>query len=451
MFRKKFGDDERVGRACGLERGLDVVPEGEGAIAVDRRTVTKSAVPAAAALLAGGGVAQARPAQAEAAQAEAAQAEAADDVTVRLPAPTGPHRIGVTTLHLVDRSRRDPWEPEIPVREVMVSVFYPARTVRGCPVAPHMSEGAAELFTTLGPMGHPELPRAGVNWAATMTHSHADAPAQAVRRPVLLYSPGGGDPRAMGTGIAEELASHGYVVVSIDHPGDASAVEFPHVMTGRDKVRPTVFRGDPRLDPKLSRTMIATRIADTRFVLDQLEVLAAAGPNPDVEGHALPEHLGRALDLRRVGVYGHSAGGTTAAETMYDDRRVGAAVNLEGYLDYPPNKPGEEGMLLPIARYGVDRPLLLLGTDGFPHRKVLERSWSAALAHSHGCTRRRQLDGAAHGVFTDYAAIAPQLQAAALMTADNRITLVGPVAPEESVPMVRSHVRSFFARHLPPL
>ncbi|MEV6776731.1 alpha/beta hydrolase family protein [Streptomyces syringium] len=393
----------------------------------------KSVVPAVGLLLAGsGGV---------------ARAHTADGVTVRLPAPTGPYRIGTTTLHLVDHSRRDPWDAAIPVREVMVSLFYPARTVRGYPVARQMAKGAAELFAVIDPAMHQGLPKAGVNWAATTTHAHTGAPAQPVRRPVLLYSPGGGDPRTLGTGTAEELASRGYVVVTIDHPGDASEVDFPTRTHYRKKVRPTVFRGDPRKNPGLFRTAIDTRIADTRFVLDTLEAMAA-GHRQGAERRALPENLADALDPRRVGMYGHSAGGTTAAEAMYEDHRIKAAVNLEGYLNHP-GKPGRTGELFPVARHGVDRPLLLLGTDGFRDEDI-DRSWSAVLAHPGGHTRRRQLDNATHWVFTDYAAMAPQLQAAGLMSADSRIKLVGAIDPARSVPAVRDHVLSFFARHLPP-
>ncbi|WP_079154495.1 hypothetical protein [Streptomyces subrutilus] len=39
------------------------------------------------------------------------------------------------------------------------------------------------------------------------------------------------------------------------------------------------------------------------------------------------------LRLDRVGVYGHSAGGTAAAQALHEDRRIAAAVNPEGYLD----------------------------------------------------------------------------------------------------------------------
>ncbi|MFF7249677.1 alpha/beta hydrolase [Embleya sp. NPDC008237] len=409
---------------------------------IDRRRLIASAVPAAALVLAGG-VARARPAS-----ARPAASRPATGVVLRLPPPTGPYAIGACTLYLVDRSRPDPWEP-IPVREVMVTVFYPARTVRGCPVAPQLSAEAGQAFGSAARPTHAQLPATGVDWAATSTHAYTNAPARTECRPVLLYSPGGADPRGMGTGVAEELASRGYVVVCIDHPGDGAVVEFPVDMAGREgRVRWTVLRFDARTDPGLFRTMIDTRIADTRFVLDRLTVLAR-GENPDPTGAPLPDGLHRALDLRRVGVYGHSAGGTTAAETMYEDRRIAAAINLEGYLDHPSPAPGRDGELYPIARDGTDRPLLLLDTDGFPDRRNLERSWSALLAHSRRHVPRHRIESAAHHVFTDHAVFAPRLQAAGLMSAADRISLIGAIDPAVSVPTVRRYVQGFFARHLP--
>ncbi|ARF59529.1 alpha/beta hydrolase [Streptomyces gilvosporeus] len=377
-------------------------------------------------------------------------AQAPTGLVLRLPPPTGPYRdrIGVTALYLVDRSRRDPWEAGIAVREVMVSVFYPARDVGGGhPVAPQMSRGAVEVFRAVDVAVH-RLPRKGVDWGATRTHAHTGAPAEPVRRPVLLYTPGGGDARTLGTGTAEELASRGYVVVTVDHPGDAGEVEFPVPRAGRGPVRPTVFRGDPRARPWQFRTMIETRIADLRFVLDQLAALAA-GRNPDAAGRAVPAGLGRALDLRRVGVFGHSAGGTAAAQAMDEDRRIRAAVNLEGFLDRPSDTPGREPDPYPVARHGVDRPLLLLGSERFPARRELERSWATLLAQGGGHIRRDRIDGGAHWVFNDYGALAPQLQGAGLMPAEARNALVGTVEPAVSVPQVRHLVHRFFARHLP--
>ncbi|MFD2079751.1 alpha/beta hydrolase family protein [Actinopolymorpha cephalotaxi] len=411
-----------------------VNPDHRGPARPSRRAVTVSAVLGAVLAASGTDVATAGPASA--------------GVRLRLPAPTGPHPVGHTTWYLVDRSRRDPWDGTVPVRELMATVFYPARSVRRHPPAPQLSPATAAVFGALGPYQHPGLPPAGVDWAATMTHAHRDAPAVPVRRPVLLYSPGGGDPRGFGAGLAQDLASHGFVVVTVDHPGDALVVEFPGTTDFRgDVIRTTAFREDPRSNPATFATMIATRIADLRFVLDQVEVLAAGG-NPDAGGRALPPGLARAVDQRRIGVYGHSAGGTTAAQTAYDDRRAGAAIDLEGYLDHPGEQPGEPGPLFPVAEYGVNRPLLLWGTDGFPDRAGMERAWRVVLAHPGGWTTRRELHDAAHWAFTDFAAFAPQLQQAGLMTAAARTDLVGAIEPARSVPAVRTGVREFFVRHL---
>ncbi|AEW99148.1 alpha/beta hydrolase [Streptantibioticus cattleyicolor] len=363
-----------------------------------------------------------------------------------LPVPTGPHPVGVTALHLVDHSRPDPWEA-IPVREVMVTVHYPARAVDGRPLARVFSPGAARVFGEIDAYVH-HLPASGVDWAAVTGHAHLGAPALGHRRPVLLHSPGGLDPRTIGTSFAEELASHGYVVVTVDHPGDAGEVEFPYPTAYRGTVRTTVFRGDPRADPALFRTAIDTRLADLRFVLGRLRALAA-GADPDAERRPLPEGLGHTIDPARIGVYGHSAGGTVAAETLHHNRDVRAAVNLEGYLDQPGSAPGRPGPLYPVAEHGVDRPLLLVATEGFGHRAELERSWSALLARSPRHVTRRRLDHTAHWIFTDYAAYAPWLRAAGVMAPADRAALVGTADPAVSVPLVRGVLRAFFARHLP--
>ncbi|MFE2235244.1 alpha/beta fold hydrolase [Streptomyces sp. JL2001] len=332
---------------------------------------------------------------------------------LRLPAPSGPHTVGARTLYLVDSSRNDPWEPRIGVRELMVTVLEPAVAGRRFPRAPQLTAAAAAEFTTYGPLIHPPLPPTGVDWAATLTHARAGAPRLPGRGPTLLYSPGGGDARTTGSALAVDLASHGWTVLTVDHPGDASEVEFPCDRPGRDRVRPTTLFGPP--DAATFRTMLDTRVADLRFVLDE-------------------------LGLERVGMYGHSAGGTAVAQALHEDRRIAAAANLEGYLDLMDGEP------LPVARFGTDRPLLLAGTDGFRDAR-LDRSWDTLLRHG-GPVTRRQLDDAQHWVFTDYAALVPQLHHAGLMSTAGRTAMVGRAAPRVTVPAVRALLRSFFAAHL---
>lgn len=403
---------------------------------MSRRTVTKSLLVGSAALFPGAG----GRAHAHAGPGATPAVPAPGDVVPVLPAPTGRHRVGCRSVHLVDDSRRDPWDPAIPVRELMLTVFYPARDVTGLAPAPQMPPQAATWFGRIVPLTPLRLPAAGVDWGAVRSHAFEDAPPLPGRWPVLVHSPGGGDPRGLGTSLAEDLASHGAVVFSVDHPGDGAAVEFPDVRPYRpDVVRTTVLRGDPRDRPDVARTLIDARIADLHCVLDRL------GRAADLP---LPRGLAETLDLRRLGVYGHSAGGSAVTEVMYEDRRVRAGVNLEGYLDHPPATPGAAAEPFPVAADGVDRPLLLLGSEGFHRREELDRSWSAVTALSDRWVRRACVADADHWIFTDYAAVLPRLQAAGLMTAAERNALIGTVDPAVSVPGVRHTIRRFFARHL---
>ncbi|MGZ0152154.1 alpha/beta hydrolase [Kribbella sp. WER1] len=325
-------------------------------------------------------------------------ASATTDRTLRLPAPTGPWPVGTKTRALTDPTRSDPWNGA-PTREIALTVFYPAISVRGYQRAPQLAPAAAEVFKQLDAgLLHPELPTSGVDWAATLTHSYVDAPALPGRRPTLVYSPAGADPRTVGTSLAEDLASHGYVVITMDHPGEASEVVFPD-----GRLRVIEITPDVLTDPVRSRLMMDTRFADMRFVLDQLD--------------------------GQVGVYGHSAGGATAAVSLAHPK-VRAAVNLEGYLDTL------DGELYTIAK----KPLLLAGTDGFRDVRF-DRTWSAVMAQG-GPVRRVQLSDANHWIWTDYAALAPQLQSAGLMTSANRAKLIG--TSPCGVPEVRRLVRGYF-------
>ncbi|MEU7025040.1 acetylhydrolase [Streptomyces sp. NPDC046203] len=325
---------------------------------------------------------------------------------LRLPAPTGPHPVGLRTVHLTDPSRTDPWEGG--VREVMLTVLYPARDVRGRPRVPQLTPAAAQAFAELAPAVHPGLPPAGtVDWGAVLTHGHLDAPPLPGRRPVLLYSPGGGDSRTLGTSLAEDLAGHGWTVVLVDHPGDASQVELP------GGVRITALRGEP--DPATFRTLIDTRVGDLRLVLDR----------------ALGEGLGGLPPASTAGIYGHSAGGTAAVSTARADPRVRAVANLEGYLDLDPLD-------------GFDRPLLLCRTDGFAGAERLTRSWT-------GLTGERVLlADSGHWAFTDYASLVPALQTAGLVTPTTRTTLVGTAPPAARLTALRHRLRTFFAHHTRP-
>jgi predicted dienelactone hydrolase len=236
----------------------------------------------------------------------------------------------------------------------------------------------------------------GVGAAAT-----AAAPAAGGSHPVLLLSPGLGETTGLMSNHAGDLASHGYVVVGIDVPGETEALDL-----GDGKL----VAKSPGLARASART-IALRSRDMRFVLGELGTLRGVGR----------------LDRHRVGAFGHSNGGATAAATMLADRRLRAGVNLDG------------GIFGPVVDRGLDRPFAVLQGEGpFAAYATLREFRS----HLRGPHPYLQVAGAAHHSFTDNVWLVPQL---GLDPADSD---VGSVDPARTVPEQNTFLLRFFDRYV---
>lgn len=348
---------------------------------------------------------------------------------VKLPAPSGPYRIGTMSLRLVDRSRPDPWVASPPYRELMISVWYPALSTGRHRLAAHMQPGEAERFDAVVGPGL-EIPRGTVAWAATRTHALQGAPAdtRAGRRPVVVYSPGAGDPRTWGTVLVEELASRGCVVMTIDHTYESPGVQFPDGSVKDNDQLIKEFRKAMHdgTVPRLLAKVLRTRVADTRFVLSRLATL--------------PRGLAKAIDPHRIGMVGHSGGGFTAAQTIYQDRRIKAGIDLDGTLEFNSEPIGTN--LSPVAAHGLRRPFLLMGRQGIDHTN--EPSWRSFWSHSSGWRRDLTLRGSKHQSYTDAEAIVPQ----AGLPQDVLEGVIGTVDPARALAAEHAYVTSFFERWL---
>ncbi|WLQ49986.1 esterase [Streptomyces poriferorum] len=365
----------------------------------------------------------------------------ADLPTARLPRPTGPFGVGSTILHLVDRSRTDPWAPDAsPYRELMVSVRYPAAPRGAAPRVPQMPAAAAAHFG--GPEGAAALnlgmAPGSADWGATLSHARQDAPVhpRAGRLPVVLYSPGLGDPRTWNTALVDDLASHGYAVVTVDHTYEATEVEFP----GGRLATMRIFDGAPPSDPDavsaLLRKVVAVRVADTRFVLDRLPELNRT-------------RFGDVLDLRRIGMFGHSAGGFTTAQAMHDDRRIRAGINMDGQMDYVGGALPDGSRLSTVALEGLDRPLLLMGTESEGSGDYRQQpSWAAFWRNTRGWKANVTLTGSRHASYTDAQVLLPQLARQGAEPGDGLTAAVGTVRPDRAAAAGRAYVTSFFGRWL---
>lgn len=148
-----------------------------------------------------------------------------ETVSPRLPTPGGPDAVGLRRT-ILPTGADDPWSPGRE-RVLMVDIRYPATAgehpLRHYLLAQHMSELAMLAWAPaherrLGLAEHE------VNWQF-ITHSYEWAPPRAGRFPVVVISTPAGVMRTSLTALAEDLASHGLVVVTLDHPFDTPVVE----------------------------------------------------------------------------------------------------------------------------------------------------------------------------------------------------------------------------------
>ncbi|WP_228990696.1 alpha/beta hydrolase [Streptomyces sp. DH8] len=331
-----------------------------------------------------------------------------------LPRPTGPYATGRDALLLTDHTRPDPWAPASGPRRLSVVLHYPARPGTGGDPAPYMAEEEARLLLAQRGLDDPAWPgRVG----AARTHARTAAVPSPGRFPLVLLSPGFGTPRATLTGLAEELASRGYVVASADHPYETTGLELPD---GRVLPCAACDAVDAQPDEAGRRKVLAAvstgRAADFSFLLDRL-----TGPRPAWR-HA------RTIDPRRVGMAGHSIGGNAAASTMAADRRVDAGVDMDGtFFD-------------PVPRRGLDgRPFLMLGTDPGHAPGAGDTSWDEGWRRLDGFKRWLTVRGSGHFTFTDTPELGEQLGV---------VDPGAPLSAARSTTITRAYVTAFFDRSL---
>ena len=202
-----------------------------------------------------------------------------------LPLPTGPYKIGTDIRHIVDRSRRDP-QADVPYspREIMVQIWYPVDTsVRG-QFAPYRER----ILTNFR----------NARLSLVTTYSVLGAPLAELqdRYPALIFAPSWRGQRTENTFHSEELASHGYIVVAMDHPFSTSKTAFPDGRMAHSKLMVDEdYSSDDALNAFVgaAEEQVDIRTRDASFVLNWL----AQQNENDPEGI-----LTRRVDLDRIGI-----------------------------------------------------------------------------------------------------------------------------------------------------
>ncbi|MFI7698269.1 alpha/beta hydrolase family protein [Nonomuraea sp. NPDC049480] len=336
-----------------------------------------------------------------------ARSTATPGVTPFLPKPTGSQPVGTTSLYLKDTSRPDPWVPAMKARELMVSLWYPAKSP-GRDRAQYMTPKESELLLKDGEITG--LPMDVLSKTRTNAFTDAEPAGRKRGLPLVVLSPGHSKPRSELTGLAEDLASRGYVVAAIDHTYESVATTFPD---GRVTTCVTCeIKKNPAWWEKLSKS----RAADVSFVLDEL-----TGARPKWKG-------ARLIDPSRIAMAGHSAGGASAIQALLTDSRVRAGIDMDGTTDAP------------IPDSGLSRPFLFLGKPSTytPGKGDTAATWERDWKQLTGWKRWLLVTGAEHTSFNDLGVLTDQLGI------DDGAEIPG----TRAMKITRAYVAAFFDLHL---
>lgn len=340
---------------------------------------------------------------------------ATDDVT--LPAPTGPYSVGVRSLHLVDSSRPETFTySSSDVREFMVHLWYPARVPTAGERADYMHwrNGSSIARWLL-----PDRTDLYSYYRRTETNASENVPMAEGedRYPVVLFSPGLGLPDRAYTVFFEELASRGFVVAAISHAYFSGYTIFPDGSWVVTAPRPTDSTQAAWLE---EHSHIVNE--DASFVLDTLETLDAGDPEGTFTGR---------LDLVGVGMFGHSYGGGNSLDMTLLDRRVRAAVDIDG------------GSIYHADGIGTERPVMFFLN---PERWYLFQSIRDAWHNLRGPGYQVTVGGTTHISFIDNGWILTQLAGYDVMEDDD--WRLGSMDPAVLVEIERSFVATFFEVYL---
>lgn len=342
-----------------------------------------------------------------------------------MPEPTGTYAVGTIARQLTDESREETLGADSEEkRSLMVNIWYPVdREAAEGRDREHYPSGLGEAISLV--FGLPKQLFSHTALIPTHVVGGAAVSTAEASYPVVLFSPGIRSTRFQSMTAIEELVSHGYIVVGMDHPYTSARVAFPDGHS-------VYYEPDPEFAASAELyaynvTGVGIRAADASFVLDMLTQWNTQDPDGLFQGK---------LDLDRTGIFGHSYGGATTAEALALDKRFKAGVSLEG------------GFWGEVAHTGLQQPFMYLMSGGTAHSldpsatekdevfyEEFPPDLDYVMTNSTNDTYYLTVDHFIHQSFTDISLISPSLFAKG-------------IEPVHNVDITRSYVRAFFDQYL---
>ena len=257
--------------------------------------------------------------------------------------------MGTRNLYLIDTDRSETFTPDPnDHREVCARVWYPAEMATGRkPVG--YNENAKErgrILTRHTPF--PSFIFYHLSLVETHSYRNAEMLKGQQRFPIVIFSHAYWGHFLQNTVLMEELASHGYVAVSIGHAHETPYfIEMDGTVRAFDpfneeyRLRGTERKAAKHIEQKITQTqnrqelellfraICAQRPKSIESVLIWADDISFTIDEPENMNTENGLFAGR-LDTDRIGVVGHSMGGTASGQVCLTDKRCKAGITMDG-------------------------------------------------------------------------------------------------------------------------
>jgi predicted dienelactone hydrolase len=335
-----------------------------------------------------------------------------------IPRPGGPYQVGTGTFELTDISRQEIYSGKEEARRFKIQVWYPAEASPEDPQASWM-EHAEILAPAIAT--YFDLPPFSLEHLALVkipAYEGAKAAASSNAYPIILFSHGWNGFSAQNSSQALQLASHGCIVIAVQHTYGAIVTVFSDGTIANNNPM-ALPAGSPMEEYEaVARTLADQWAGDLSFTLDFLE-----GQNADPES----QFFGL-LDLSRVGAYGHSTGGGAAIQFCGTDPRCKAVLGMDPFM-----RP----VSTEVLETGISQPAFFMfsqswaGDPASRSNKLFEQ-FIPRVDRSLGVVF---IDGTNHTDFTDITLLSPLAPL---------VGLKGPISGRRMVTIVNDYLLSFF-------
>lgn len=320
-----------------------------------------------------------------------------------VPQPTtGPHPVGYF-VHYHDLSNLEMVaEAKLDQRVVPIKVWFPAKD-KG---EEQVSFDEAWVGLKAKYWFVPVLPDLMGNLSLSKTAAtNADMAIEGIS-PVVIYNHGGGYYPEDNHVLLENLASHGYIVVSVGHPQISSSIRYPDGTTqsanyeayGRTDLS---VEEQIRLNESFDQALQASGY-DEYYALIEEYVLV-----PDPSEYRLQDRvantmaivdiladlpiIGSSVDNNNIVFMGYSFGGATSIEICYRyPGKCSALINLDGL-------PGKSDGIMTAD---LATAMLLLSGESVPGAKKVFSSSQFVAENNSGISYNIEIEGATHRQFT---------------------------------------------------